>query len=794
MSTLKTNNIQHVDRSDPSIIINTDGSVNIAGTMTYEDVTNVDAVGIITGRNNIDAQKQVHVGTGVSVKAGGINVTAGITTVQALQAQAISGTTGTFTGDVSIAENIIHTGDTNTKISFPAADTINFSTGGSERVRITSGGLVGVGQGTPTHMLHVDSSNASDSTATAFFKGRIVRVDGSASANSPRLNFSLDGTDKAQILCHRTSIGIDIATLVAEPIKFKINSSEALRIDSSGRVVIGATSSNNVGGFGGAAFQVEGLTASTSAFSIIRHSADTVGSSILMGKSRGTSDGATTVVQSGDVVARIIAYGADGTDTESSLGAIQFDVDGTPGGNDMPGRIVFSTTPDGSATYTERLRIDSRGQIGVGVVPTAQYAHNLIQIGHQATLGANAALSATGQTFLTHNLYFDTGGTFRVFNTSNANEGAIFRLVDGQLLFSNSAATTGTPTVTERFRIDANGNMGLGITPDAHDTATTKSLQIGTATNLYNESSDDYTILGNNIYYDGSANKRIKGQETTRLMQWAGNLQFDQAGADSADSAITYSTPFKIINDGRIQCGSQVVSGGMDMGFGVQQFSSKSDTFSAGIFGSTAASLITSIIYNSHSSFNTNMCDWRSVRSNNSAFNFLRCSTSSATDNEFFMTGEGILYSDGGTTMQSPADYAEMFEWSDGNSSDEDRRGYTVVLDGNKVRIATSSDSTDNIIGVVSGNPAVLADNAWDRWAEKYQKDDYNCYVRNSDGDRILNSDYDDTQTYVPREDRKEWDAIGMVGKLRVRKGQQTGTRWLKMRDVSDSIEEWLVR
>jgi len=277
-------------------------------------------------------------------------------------------------------------------------------------------------------------------------------------------------------------------------------------------------------------------------------------------------------------------------------------------------------------------------------------------------------------------------------------------------------------------------------------------------------------------------------------MQFAATLQFDQVGADSADSNITFTTPFKIISDGRVQCGPQVTSGGMDMGFGVQQFSSKSDTYSAGIFGSTASGLITSIIYNSHASFNTNLCDWRSVRSNNSNFNFLRCSSSSATDNEFFIGGDGVVYSDGGTTMQSPADYAEMFEWSDGNSSDEDRRGYTVVLDGNKVRIATSSDSTDNIIGVVSGNPAVLADNAWDRWAEKYQKDDYNCYVRNSDGDRILNSSYDDTQTYVPREDRKEWDAIGMVGKLRVRKGQQTGTRWLKMRNVSDSIEEWLVR
>ena len=96
MSTLKTNNIQHVDRSDPSIIISTDGGVSIAGTLTYEDVTNVDAVGIVTGRELINAQKQIHVGTGVSVKAGGINVTAGITTVQAFQA-----TTGTFSAAVS---------------------------------------------------------------------------------------------------------------------------------------------------------------------------------------------------------------------------------------------------------------------------------------------------------------------------------------------------------------------------------------------------------------------------------------------------------------------------------------------------------------------------------------------------------------------------------------------------------------------------------------------------------------------------------------------------------------------
>ena len=129
----------------------------------------------------------------------------------------------------------------------------------TERVRITEAGLVGVGQATPTQMLHVDSSNASDSTATAFFKGRIVRVDGAAASNSPRLNFSLDGTDKAQILLHRTNVGLDIATLAAEPIKFGINSVEKLQITSAGTAFVKADGTEPVnqseaGHYGGSGY------------------------------------------------------------------------------------------------------------------------------------------------------------------------------------------------------------------------------------------------------------------------------------------------------------------------------------------------------------------------------------------------------------------------------------------------------------------------------------------------------------------------------------------------------------
>ena len=144
MSTLKTNNIQHVDLSEPSILINSDGSVSIAGTMTYEDVTSVDAVGIITGRVLVNAQKQVHVGTGVSVKSGGLNVTAGITTVQALQA-----TTGTFSGAINgtlatAAQTNITSVGTLTGLTVSADSTVNGVAVGKGANSVSTNTAIGV--------------------------------------------------------------------------------------------------------------------------------------------------------------------------------------------------------------------------------------------------------------------------------------------------------------------------------------------------------------------------------------------------------------------------------------------------------------------------------------------------------------------------------------------------------------------------------------------------------------------------------------------------------------------------
>ena len=115
----------------------------------------------------------------------------------------------------------------------------------------------------------------------------------------------------------------------------------------------------------------------------------------------------------------------------------------------------------------------------------------------------------------------------------------------------------------------------------------------------------------------------------------------------------------------------------------------------------------------------------RSSRSSSpQSFFFLNCETASGGDNEFLFRGEGNAFCDG-SFSGGGADYAEYFEWSDGNASDEDRVGYSVVLDGNKIVKATDSDDVSKIIGVISANPAFVGDNDIQRWKQKFLKDDF---------------------------------------------------------------------
>jgi hypothetical protein len=140
-----------------------------------------------------------------------------------------------------------------------------------------------------------------------------------------------------------------------------VGGSERARIDSSGRFLVGTSSARSTGSI--RLFQVEGTSATTTGASITRNSADEFGPFLNLAKSRSASNGGNTVVVSGDALGVLGFYGADGNDIDSLAASIAASVDGTPGADDMPGRLTFSTTADGASSPTERMRISNGGNV-----------------------------------------------------------------------------------------------------------------------------------------------------------------------------------------------------------------------------------------------------------------------------------------------------------------------------------------------------------------------------------------------------------------------------------------------
>ena len=233
----------------------------------------------------------------------------------------------------------------------------------------------------------------------------------------------------------------------------------------------------------------------------------------------------------------------------------------------------------------------------------------------------------------------------------------------------------------------------------------------------------------------------------------------------------------------------------------------------------------------------SNMLGLIAARAGTGVYNFIQCMSDSTSgqDNEFVVAGDGDIFADG-TYTANGADYAEFFETNDGNAIDV---GKTVVLDGNKVRASTSSDDASTIIGVVRPkvdgiNSMMIGNTAWNAWTNKFLHDDYGRFIMedysvtewvvntHEDGtedtrcyetDKIpsdvtvpdnavvktqqrrkTNPAYDKDKEYKPRLERDEWVIIGMLGQIQINKNEKTGTNWIKMRDISDTVEEWLVR
>jgi len=136
-----------------------------------------------------------------------------------------------ITGDLSIADKIVHTGDTNNAIRFPAADTITAETGGSERLRVDSSGLVGIGVSTPSSF-NSDGRNLVVGTGSG---GQGISIY-SANNNYGNIYFA-DGTSDGSY-----NAGGILYNHSSNFMRFDTAAGERMRIDSSGKVGIGTTS------------------------------------------------------------------------------------------------------------------------------------------------------------------------------------------------------------------------------------------------------------------------------------------------------------------------------------------------------------------------------------------------------------------------------------------------------------------------------------------------------------------------------------------------------------------------
>ena len=289
--------------------------------------------------------------------------------------------------DGSAATSSLQLGGTDSGLFSSAADKVNVTTGGVERLEIGSSEVVfndgsndvdfRVESNGQTHMLFVDGGNDRVGIGTS----------------SPVRNLQLgDNTDAAEIISLQTTtsgkgsiyFGDNSATSAEyagmlrydhadNSMQFRTSSVEALRIDSSGRLLVGTSSDFDS--------HLTQISSSSGTLLSVRRTSSNPGSIKISSGSSGDNVG------NNSQLGYLRWYGFH-TSADYEAARISVEVNGAPGANDMPGRLLFSTTADGASSPTERMRILSDGTIATGgltATPATVAAGSYIQ--HAANAG-----------------------------------------------------------------------------------------------------------------------------------------------------------------------------------------------------------------------------------------------------------------------------------------------------------------------------------------------------------------------------------------------------------------------
>ena len=508
----------------PSIAFETDPNTGIyrAGTDSLAVATNG------AGRLLIDASGNVGVGT--SLPSNQLTVSAN--TLSSITLDWIGDNLPKATFSANHATGEVRMGATNNSGSYFATLYSN----NQERLRITSAGLVGIGTSSPNTILHtaqdastyirvqrttsgtegnlylgctssanqiISEGSSSVAKALRFDVGSMeaMRIDSSGrlgiGTTSPSRTLDVVGTARFSNGNADITIYGDITTAGALgtnsnfPLALYTNGSEKARIDTSGRLLVGTSTARGdvIGSTGN--FQLEGVSGCIQ--TLVNNQASANDAQLLFGKTRGASAGSNTAVASGDALGLIAFGGADGTSIVQAA-HIRAVVDGTPGASDMPGRLVFSTTADGAASPTERVRITSTGQVRL----------------------AGAGITFNGDTAAANELDDYEEGTWTpvVFDTTNADISSLFTTAGnyarytkiGRVVTITFALYSGDATVSQLIkRIEglpftlANFNFGVGAVQFAISGKSNGDRTVSSSANAYMNHSEASIRINNSI-------------------------------------------------------------------------------------------------------------------------------------------------------------------------------------------------------------------------------------------------------------------------------------------------------
>ena len=310
-----------------------------------------------------------------------------------------------------------------------------FVDGGNDRV--------GIGTASPTRQLTIENTLANS--------GGVIGLTSSDSSTSGTLGIIHYGNSTDSSLASINGIAdgaTDAGALVFKTEATGASIEERMRIDSSGRVLIGLATADTLYGGIVPVLQVEGTDVNGSSIGMFRNSNDAAGPILTLGKSRGTSLNSDTIVQSGDATGMIAFTGADGGERMRATAAIKSFSDGTPGDNDMPGRLSFWTTPDGGYDEVERVQIQKDGALRMGgsAFGNITGGFNYVTLADDAT--KTIALSGTAT----------AGGALMVIYEGSSGDNALFHVGYGMCAIVNAHSSYATSDTDGKFCVIVSGH------------------------------------------------------------------------------------------------------------------------------------------------------------------------------------------------------------------------------------------------------------------------------------------------------------------------------------------------